>query len=572
MSNGQRLRPGMSWWDKAAIGAMGGVGGALSYDALQQMAVAMHIRPELTYLFPVAIDGFIAYGTRALVVLKEAPLRARFYTWSVFGSATATSVWANWTHAVRLNDLTPPSEGLHLSNWSVGVLSTIAPLVLGGATHLYIVMSRHTSGADADPEPASETQESSKTRWWSRRGASGQDDPTKTAVRTRWWSRKRTEDAALESAASATADEHPELTAVPAPSPVSLTKAHPEPAALPPESATISGTQPQAVPTPGTESAAANGTVPGPQASAAAPGPGTVPENRTAPAPATAPVGPEQKPGAVPGTTASPGPASSPSGTVPTVPAESVPLVHAAPPAVPAAAATPAEHGPRHRDGSVPNGSAASRPAGEADGTGQVSDAIATATPHTPASAATSPPPVPAVPAPADAATARPCGPGTVPAQPTALRAVPTPGTASTGTGPEPRPLPDPAKEAGPHTGTVDTPGTPTVHSGDRPRQGPGTVPRISTTPKAVPAAPSPVPGAARGPDREARKRELSEDELEALLPIGRTVAATAEGRLTRETLRAGLRAQNVPINNTALGQLLRELKDIEGKPPPARR
>jgi hypothetical protein len=65
----------------------------------------------------------------------------------------------------------------------------------------------------------------------------------------------------------------------------------------------------------------------------------------------------------------------------------------------------------------------------------------------------------------------------------------------------------------------------------------------------------------------------LSEDELRALLPIGRSVAATAEGgRLTREALRAGLKAKNVPINNTALGQLLRELKDIEGKPPPSRR
>ncbi|MEY9875749.1 hypothetical protein ABH931_005253 [Streptacidiphilus sp. MAP12-33] len=564
MSDDRRPAPGMSWWDKAAIGAMGGVGGALSYDALQQMAVAMHIRPELTYLFPVAIDGFIAYGTRALVVLKEAPLRARAYTWSVFGSATATSVWANWTHAVRLNDLTPAGEGLHLPDWSVGVLSTIAPLVLGGATHLYIVMSRHSSGADADPETDSAAQEPGKTRWWNQRGTSDQDAQTKPAVRSRWWNRNRTEAAALDNAPSAPADEHPELPAFPTPSPVPLTKAPVEPTALPPGPTALPGTQPQAAPVPGTD--AASGTVPGPQAPAPASSIGTLPENGTVPTPVAVPVpGP---PAPVPGTQAPP---SNPTGTVPAG-TESAPLVHAAPAAVPSAAVPAAPPGPRHGSGPVPNGSTASRPGGETDGAGRVSAATATAPHRTPASAPASPSPVPAVPAPADAAAARPRDPGTVPARPTALRAVPAPGTASAGTGPETRPRLVPVKEAGPRTGTAETPGTPTVPSGDRPGPGPGTVPKAATVPEPAPAAPSPVPSADRAPDRGARKRELSEDELEALMPIGRTVAATAEGRLTRETLRAGLRAQNVPINNTALGQLLRELKDIEGKPPPSRR
>ncbi len=565
MSGDRRPAPGMSWWDKLAIGAMGGVGGALSYDALQQMAVAMHIRPELTYLFPVAIDGFIAYGTRALVVLKEAPLRARFYTWSVFGSATATSVWANWTHAVRLNDLTPASEGLHLSNWSVGVLSTIAPLVLGGATHLYIVMSRHTSGADADPESDPAVPEPRKARWWNRRGKSGRDAQAEPAVRTRWWNRGRTEPAALDRAASEPAAEQSELPVVPAPSPVSLIKAPVQAAALPPGPTMVPGTQPQPVPVAGTKPAA-NGTVPSPQTSAPASGTGTVPDSGTAPTPPTVP-GPTE---AVPPSA----PASNPAGTVPagTEPA----LVQAAPAAVPPGAVPPVESGPRHRPGPDPDGSTASRPDGEADGTGRVSAATATAAHCTPASAPTppipSPSPSPAVPAPPNAAAARPDDPGTVPARPTALRAVPALGTASAGTGPETRPRLVPVKDTGPQTGTAPTPGAPAVPSGDRPEPGPGTVPKAASTREPIPAPPSPVPDTGRGPNRSTRKRELSEDELEALLPIGRTVAATAEGRLTRETLRAGLRAQNVPINNTALGQLLRELKDIEGKPPPARR
>lgn len=60
-------------WDRAAIVALGGAGCALSYDALQQMATAIHIRGFLTFVFPLVIDGFIAYGVRALLVLRTAP-------------------------------------------------------------------------------------------------------------------------------------------------------------------------------------------------------------------------------------------------------------------------------------------------------------------------------------------------------------------------------------------------------------------------------------------------------------------------------------------------------------------
>ncbi|MEV0530812.1 DUF2637 domain-containing protein, partial [Kitasatospora sp. NPDC050463] len=203
----------MSPWDKAAIGIMGTVGGTLSYDALQQMAVAMHVRPELSYLFPVAIDGFIAYGVRALVVLREAPLRARAYTWSVFGGATATSVWANWTHAVRLNE-TVAGQGFHLSNAAVGALSTIAPLVLGGATHLYIVMSRHTSPS-AQPSPADEQTEENGT---ARTDRTDSDEPTtvRSWLRTRF---RRNRSAAQDLDHTRALAEQPRLRLVGAPVP-----------------------------------------------------------------------------------------------------------------------------------------------------------------------------------------------------------------------------------------------------------------------------------------------------------------------------------------------------------------
>ncbi|MFI9208583.1 DUF2637 domain-containing protein [Streptomyces sp. NPDC053253] len=132
----------ISGWDRGVVIALGGAGCALSYDALQQMAVAIHIRGFLTYLFPLVIDGFIAYGVRALLVLRDAPLRARLYVWTLFGTATAASIWANALHAVRLNEDAVAGNGLRLGDTVVAVLSTIAPLALAGAVHLYILIAR----------------------------------------------------------------------------------------------------------------------------------------------------------------------------------------------------------------------------------------------------------------------------------------------------------------------------------------------------------------------------------------------------------------------------------------------
>ncbi|MER6396092.1 DUF2637 domain-containing protein, partial [Kitasatospora sp. NPDC001603] len=137
-------RPRVSPWDLAAIGVLGAFGFALSYDALQQMAQAIHVRGQLSYLFPVVVDGFIGYGVRALVILREAPWTARAYTWALFSSATGTSVWANAAHAVRLNQqAAAQADSLQLGDTAVGALSTIAPLALAGAVHLGIIVTRH---------------------------------------------------------------------------------------------------------------------------------------------------------------------------------------------------------------------------------------------------------------------------------------------------------------------------------------------------------------------------------------------------------------------------------------------
>jgi hypothetical protein len=144
----RRARP----LDSLAILLLGGSACTLSFDALRQVALAAHVRPVLAYLFPIIIDGFIGYGVRAVLLLRDAPPSARRYAWTLFAAASAASLWANALHAIRLNS--PGTHTLVLGNAPVAVLSTIAPLALGGATHLHILISRHAPASSPEPAPA----------------------------------------------------------------------------------------------------------------------------------------------------------------------------------------------------------------------------------------------------------------------------------------------------------------------------------------------------------------------------------------------------------------------------------
>jgi hypothetical protein len=160
-----RQQPGRSAhsatsWDRTALGLLGVLGFALSYSALQQMATAVHVLRPLSYAYPPLVDGFIAYGVRAVLVLRTAPLHARLYAWVLFGAATSASIWANALHALDLNK--PGTTTLHLANPAVVVLSAIPPLALGGATHLHVLISRYgstsTNATSSVPVTASGTR------------------------------------------------------------------------------------------------------------------------------------------------------------------------------------------------------------------------------------------------------------------------------------------------------------------------------------------------------------------------------------------------------------------------------
>ncbi|WP_188302281.1 DUF2637 domain-containing protein [Streptomyces sp. CBMA123] len=152
----------MTAWDRAAVTLLGAAGFAFSYDALRQIAVAIHARESLSYLFPIFVDGFIAYGVRAILLLRHRPFFARLYTWFLFLAATAASLGANALHAITLNRGPQSAQSaLHLTDSVVAVLSMLAPLALAGSVHLYILMARTTElsvrdGADGGPGPVRE--------------------------------------------------------------------------------------------------------------------------------------------------------------------------------------------------------------------------------------------------------------------------------------------------------------------------------------------------------------------------------------------------------------------------------
>ncbi|MEV6005808.1 DUF2637 domain-containing protein [Streptomyces sp. NPDC051976] len=132
-------------WDRAALIALAALAFALSYNALRQTAAAARVQGPLTYAFPLIIDGFIAYGVRALLILRRAHILARAYAWLLFTAATAASTWANVLHGIRLNQQSPTVEHLRLSDHVVGALAVIAPLALAGVVHLYILITRETA-------------------------------------------------------------------------------------------------------------------------------------------------------------------------------------------------------------------------------------------------------------------------------------------------------------------------------------------------------------------------------------------------------------------------------------------
>lgn len=116
--------------------------GTLSWSALTAFAGAAHIAPAITWVYPVVVDGLMAVGTVAALVLRRAPLRTRTYVWTMIGASIAVSVAGNAAHAT----------GAALPPEAAALASAVPAAALAASLHLMVVMTRstsHTVGAPA---------------------------------------------------------------------------------------------------------------------------------------------------------------------------------------------------------------------------------------------------------------------------------------------------------------------------------------------------------------------------------------------------------------------------------------
>lgn len=120
--------------------------GTLSWSALTSFAGAARIAPAITWVYPVVVDGLMAVGTVAALVLRRAPLRTRAYVWVMIGASIAVSVAGNAAHASGTQVLPPGAAA---------VASAVPAAALAASLHLLVVitrsLSRNTTSGESAP-------------------------------------------------------------------------------------------------------------------------------------------------------------------------------------------------------------------------------------------------------------------------------------------------------------------------------------------------------------------------------------------------------------------------------------
>lgn len=111
--------------------ALGGF--VLSFNALTDLAVHSGIIPELAFLWPLIVDGFIVVATAAAFALKQRGRRVTWYPWTALILFSAVSVAGNASHAVNADNVTVPV-------WVATVVSSVPAIALLIASHLLVVM------------------------------------------------------------------------------------------------------------------------------------------------------------------------------------------------------------------------------------------------------------------------------------------------------------------------------------------------------------------------------------------------------------------------------------------------
>lgn len=127
----------------------GGVAGlaagafALSFDALRELARVSGVSPDLSFVWPLIVDGFIVIATVAAVMLRPRGRRASWYPWATLIVFAGISVVGNALHASNHADSDAVSVGV------AACVSAVPAVALLLSSHLLVVLLAHPATSPA---------------------------------------------------------------------------------------------------------------------------------------------------------------------------------------------------------------------------------------------------------------------------------------------------------------------------------------------------------------------------------------------------------------------------------------
>lgn len=118
----------------SGVGALAIGGFTLSFTALRDLAEReFAIAPQLSFIYPLVIDGFIVIATAAAFTMKKRGPRVTWYPWAALLMFGALSVLGNAAHAIDNPTATFPA-------WVSALGASVPAVALLIASHLLVMM------------------------------------------------------------------------------------------------------------------------------------------------------------------------------------------------------------------------------------------------------------------------------------------------------------------------------------------------------------------------------------------------------------------------------------------------
>lgn len=118
----------------AGVAALAIGGFTLSFTALRDLAQReFAISPQLSFIYPLVIDGFIVIATAAAFTMKKRGPRVTWYPWAALIVFGALSVLGNAAHAIDNPSATFPA-------WVTAFGASVPAVALLIASHLLVMM------------------------------------------------------------------------------------------------------------------------------------------------------------------------------------------------------------------------------------------------------------------------------------------------------------------------------------------------------------------------------------------------------------------------------------------------